>query len=98
MASAACATLLPSKVENLAHFGAVGLGMLAFAAFVTNLPFTGSCADDFPSGGELIINGANGSQVRVEVLDAVNLRLYIDAGDGSAITIVDTTWAAVLGI
>ena len=50
-------------------------------------------APDYPSSGEVVLAGAKGSKVRVLVLDAVRVRLFVDAdGDGTYETTMDTTW------
>ena len=60
--------------------------------YSTPLTFQGF-AGEYPFAGELLVTGADGASVRLITFDNVNVRLQIDAGDGSGIVTRDTTWA-----
>lgn len=61
----------------------------------TTTTFTGD-TDGFPYAGSMTITGADNTSVTLTALDAVNIRLDVD--DGSGVTTVDTTWAALVGL
>lgn len=59
---------------------------------VTDITFQGVGADN-PMTGQATITGANNSRVTLIALDAVNVRLEVDAdGNGAVETTIDTTW------
>lgn len=62
---------------------------------VTDITFQGVGSGN-PSSGQATITGANNSSVTLIALDAVNVRLEVDAdGNGAVETTIDTTWDAL---
>lgn len=54
--------------------------------------------DNPPYTGEILVSGANDSQVRIVVVSVEVVRLEIDVnGDGVVDEFIDTTWAALIG-
>jgi hypothetical protein len=54
--------------------------------------------DNPPYTGEILVSGADDSQVRIVVVSEQRVRLEIDVeGDGVVDEFVDTTWAALIG-
>ena len=65
--------------------------------YTTPVPFQG-LEGEFPFAGELLITGADNATVRLIALDAVNVRLEVDAdGDGAVDETIDTTWEEITG-
>ncbi len=54
--------------------------------------------DDDPHVGEILITGADGSTVRIVIVDNSSIQLEIDEnGDGTVDAFIDTTWAELNG-
>ncbi len=65
--------------------------------FEITLPFRSLAGDDYASAGTMLITGANGSALQLIALDAVNVRLEIDAnGDGAFEDTLETTLADLI--
>lgn len=56
-------------------------------------------SDDYPNAGQFLVRGGSGSQLRVTVQDATQVRLELDAaGDGVFETTTPVVWSALLPI
>lgn len=67
------------------------VGVVSYTTPVTFMGF----GVEFPSSGELLINGTN-SSARLIAVDNTNVRIEIDSdGDGTVDDSIDTTWAAL---
>lgn len=54
-------------------------------------------ANLYPHAGQVIVTGANGSRLRITAIDAVNVRLELDAnGDGTYETVTVRRWSEIL--
>jgi hypothetical protein len=54
--------------------------------------------DNPPNAGEMLVTGADDSEVRIVVVSEETVRLEIDEeGDGVVDAFIDTTWAALIG-
>jgi hypothetical protein len=63
---------------------------------VTTIQASGE--DNPPYAGEMLVSGANSSEVRIVVVSEEVVRLEIDVnGDGVVDEFIDTTWAALIG-
>lgn len=61
-------------------------------------PIQASGEDNPPNTGEILVSGADNSQVRIVVVSEETVRLEIDTeGDGVVDEYIDTTWDALLG-
>lgn len=66
-----------------------------FATFATTLPFTGTGLEH-PSAGTLVITGAMGATVTLNVIDSLNVEILVDAdASGTPETTINTTWDAL---
>lgn len=64
--------------------------------YETVAPIRASGEDNPPYTGEVLVSGANSSQVRIVVVSVETVRLEIDVqGDGVVDEYIDTTWAAL---
>lgn len=74
--------------------GTIGTDQIGGTISFTNIvPFAGNEFDDYPSSGELLINGANDSTLRLVVLNNVDVSLELDIdGDGVVDTTIVTSW------
>lgn len=55
--------------------------------------------DDYPSSGQFLASGVSGSQVRITVLDAIQVRLELDAnGDGNFESTTPVAWGELLPV
>lgn len=62
----------------------------------TLTPITQAAADSHPSAGQLRVGGTAGSQLRITVLDATQVRLELDvAGDGTYETTTVVPWSSL---
>lgn len=62
----------------------------------TVMPFVTNVGDLYPSSGQVVATGSNGSKCRLTALDNVNVLLEVDAdGVGGYETMINTTWAAL---
>jgi len=68
------------------------------ADYGTVVTIRASGDDNPPYTGEILVSGANNSEVRIVVIGEEVVRLEIDVnGDGVVDEFIDTTWAALIG-
>ena len=66
--------------------------------YETVMPIQASGDDNPPYTGEILVSGAENSEVRIVVVSEETVRLEIDTeGDGVVDEFIDTTWAALIG-
>jgi len=78
------------SMEYTATFS--GSGLAGEVTYETTVPFTGVDPED-PSAGTLVVTGANGSTLTLDVIDNVRVMLYLDVdGDGDSEWESERTW------
>jgi hypothetical protein len=66
--------------------------------YETTVPIQASGVDNPPNTGEVLVSGADNSQVRIVIVSVETVRLEIDTeGDGVVDEYIDTTWDALIG-
>jgi hypothetical protein len=91
------ATVLPETYVAEA-LGALASDLLGGRVnYITVTPVLAE-GDSDPDAGELLVTGADGTTVRIVIVDVTSVRLDIDVdGDGTSDATQNTTWSALIG-
>ncbi len=86
----------PAMYTDSANFTYASTSLGGQVTVQTLEDFVTDAGDQYPSSGQALATGSNGSKCRLTVVNNVNVTLEVDAdGDGVYETTIDTTWAAI---